>query len=342
MAVKTKIRVLVVDDSELFRQVISKSIEEDECIKVVATAVDAFDAKNKILEYKPDVMLCDIEMPKMNGIEFIRQLLPQYSLPVIVVSTISTAIFDALEVGAVDFVTKPDLSTSDTMENFKRQLISKVKTAVASKAMPRAKTSGVAGVVDIDFGDVSDKIIALGASTGGVEATTELLANLCPTLPGIVVVQHIPPVFSNIYAEKLNITTRFKCKEAQTGDVVSPGCVYIAPGDRHMTVKKIDGKYTIVLKEGEKVNGHCPSIDVLLESVATCAKDKAIGILLTGMGYDGAKGLSKMRRVGARTLAQDEATSVVFGIPKAAHSMGAVERLLALQNMPNYIYSLLR
>jgi len=335
-----RIRVLVVDDSIVFREVLSRGISSDPNIEVVATANDPFDARDKIIEFEPDVMTCDIEMPKMNGIEFIKRLMPQYPLPVIVVSTVSSAVFDAMNVGAVDFVTKPDVRLVKSVENFINEMINKVKIASTAKVLhlkTRDSSQKIIGNTNAD----ANKIIAIGASTGGTEAIYNVMKHLPKSIPGIVIVQHIPPDFSRMFAERLNTSTALEVKEARTGDYIEKGHVLVAPGDRHMRIKRVGNKYRVECFEGDKLNGHCPSVDVLFESVAEEAGSKAIGIILTGMGYDGAKGLLSMRRKGARTIGQDEGSSVVYGMPKVAFNIGAVEKQTSLDKIPKLIYSLL-
>lgn len=333
-----KIKVLIVDDSILFREVLLRGISSDPNIEVVATASDPFDARDKIIEYEPDVMTCDVEMPKMNGIEFIQRLMPQYPLPIIIVSSTSGTVFDAMDAGAVDFVSKPDLTSVNSVEYFINDLITKIK--VASNAKVQSHNSELASK-RIERTSISDKIklIAIGASTGGTEAIYSVLKKLSPDLPGIVIVQHIPPNFSRMFAERMNATTSLSVKEAKTGDYVEKGHVLIAPGDQHMIVKKLGDRLRVECIEGEKVNGHCPSVDVLFESVAKEVGKNAIGVILTGMGYDGAKGLMSMRRKGARTIGQDEKSCVVYGMPKVAYNIGAVEKQTPLENIPNVIYT---
>jgi two-component system chemotaxis response regulator CheB len=336
-----RIKVLIVDDSMLFREVMARGLSTDPYIEVVATAQDPFDARDKILKYEPDVMTCDVEMPKMNGIEFLRRLLPQYSLPVIVVSTISDSVFDAMKVGAVDFVVKPNINSAGTIEKFLSQLITKIK--IASVAQMRAGSQDTTKQSTIENIKTSlDKIIAIGASTGGTEAIFSILKCLPKVFPGIVITQHIPPIFSNMFAERINNQTALHCREAKNGDYVEQGTVLIAPGDQHMKVKRLGEKYKVEVFKGEKVNGHCPSVDVLFESVAKEAGHKAIGIILTGMGYDGAKGLLTMRRKGARTIGQDERSSVVYGMPKVAFNIGAVEKQAPLENIHQLLYLMLK
>lgn len=335
-----KIRVLVVDDSAVSRTILSRGLSADPAVEVVATASDPFDARDKILAYEPDVMTCDVEMPKMDGIEFVRRLIPQYPLPVIMVNGICDSVFDAMDAGAVDFVAKPELASAKNVEAFIHELTAKVKIAATAKisAVKHGKyTSGISANKNIS----ADAIIAIGASTGGTEAIYNLLRYLPDNIPGIVIVQHIPPVFSRMFAERLNNSTSLRVKEAQSGDYAESGQVLIAPGDRHMKIKRLGDRYRVECFEGDKVNGHCPSVDILFESVAKEAGSSAIGVILTGMGHDGAKGLLEMRRRGARTVGQDEQSSVVYGMPKAAFDLGAVEKQVSIDVMPKLLYSLL-
>ncbi|SMC97912.1 protein-glutamate methylesterase/protein-glutamine glutaminase [Sporomusa malonica] len=336
-----KIKVIVVDDSMLYREVLAKGLSADMDIEVVAKAVDPFDARDKIIQFRPDVMTLDVQMPKMNGIEFLRRLMPQYPLPVIVISSISEAVFDAVTVGAVDFVAKPDIQSPKGVENFINELIIKVKMAVYAKPAQLKSTGGSTPRLNNHGLPDSSKIIAIGASTGGTEAIYNILKQLPPNMPGIVIVQHIPPVFSRMYAERLNGSTAFQVKEARTGDTISPGEVLIAPGNEHMKIKRYSDGFRVKCYEGEKVSGHCPSIDELFSSVAQEAGANSVGVILTGMGFDGAKGLLAMRKQGARTIGQDAETSVVYGMPKVAYNIGAVEKQVALQNVPQVICSML-
>lgn len=342
MTAEKKIRVLVVDDSMVFREVLSRGISSDQNIEVVAKAMDPFDARDKIIECKPDVMICDVYMPRMDGIEFIRRLMPQYPLPVVVVSAVSSAVFDAMNAGAVDFVTKPDIQSVKSVEQFIDELISKIKIASRANMSRNKPQDKIQSVVRSGEFSEDDTIIAIGASTGGTEAIYSILKTFPVNIPGIVVVQHIPPVFSSMYAERLNKTTCLDVREAKTGDMVEKGHVLIAPGDRHMKIKRAGDKYMVECFSGDKVNGHCPSVDVLFESVAREAGNKAIGVILTGMGYDGAKGLLSMKRKGAITIGQDGQSSVVYGMPKVAFEIGAVENQVSLENIPQRIFTALR
>jgi two-component system chemotaxis response regulator CheB len=336
-----KIKVLVVDDSILFREVLLRGISSDPDIEVVATASDPYDARDKIIAYDPDVMTCDVEMPKMNGIEFIRRLMPQYPLPILVVSSAPGTVFEALRAGAVEFVAKPDLSSAVNVGGFINDLIAKIKIASKAKVQNYNQESNQNKIEGSKINN-SSKIIAIGASTGGTEAIYNVLKGLPKDSPGIVIVQHIPVNFSRMFAERLNGSVEMEVREAKTGDYVQKGLVLIAPGDKHMIIRRLGDRYKVECFQDEKVNGHCPSVDVLFESVAREAGNNAIGVILTGMGYDGAKGLMSMRRKGARTIGQDEKSSVVYGMPKVAYNIGAVEKQVSLDNVAASIYSMLK
>lgn len=336
-----KIKVLVIDDSLLFQQILKKGLGSDDQICVVDVASDPFEARDKILEHNPDVITCDIEMPRMDGIEFIRRLLPQYKVPVIVVSSISTRVFDAMESGAFDFMIKPNTSSVSNVQTFLMDLIRKIKGSKSAQLVDKWGAS-LNVIENKDESYTYHKLIAIGASTGGTEAICSVLAQLPTNIPGIVIVQHIPPVFSTMFAERLNNQTKFSVKEASNNDYLESGCVYLAPGDKHMSIKNINGKIKIQLNEGEKLNGHCPSVDVLFNSVAKEVGAHAVGIILTGMGYDGAKGLALMKRKGAMTIGQDEKSSVVYGMPKAAYEIGGVVKQASLDLIGHNIMKYLR
>lgn len=337
-----QIRVLVVEDSLVFRELLVRHLQSDPAIEVVATAKDPFEARDAIVQHRPDVMTLDIELPKMNGIEFLKKLMPQYPLPVVMLSSLSDKVFDALNAGAVDFVAKPTGASATQLEEFvKKELLVKIKVAYVARIGIRKK----APVVSLSqplVGNHKDNIIAIGASTGGTEAIAEVLKGFGTDVPGVVIVQHMPPGFTDMYARRLNDKCNVSVKEAQNGDQVLPGQVLIAPGgDAHMRLVKVNGNYQVAIKQGAKVNGHCPSVDVLFESVADVAGDKAIGIILTGMGGDGAKGLLAMRNAGAKTIGQDESTCVVYGMPKVAYDIGAVECQEKLADIAKKTYQLL-
>lgn len=334
------IKVLVVDDSAVFRNLLVQSLNADPNIQVVAQAEDAYEARDAILKFKPDVMTLDIEMPKMSGLEFLRKLMPQHPLPVIMISSLSDKVFDALDAGAVDFVNKPDnLNQTRLTRFFGQELAAKVKIASTAKLgrMKRAEAGPVLGRLSVG----KERVVAIGASTGGTEAIFEVVKKFKRDIPGVVIVQHMPPGFTKMYADRLNNQCEVAVKEAKTGDKVLPGQVLIAPGDRHMRLVKVAGTYQVECSGTDKVNGHCPSVDVLFNSVAKIAGKSAVGVILTGMGGDGAKGLLAMRNAGALTVGQDEATCVVYGMPKVAYDIGAVQHQVPLTAVTGKVYSLL-
>lgn len=338
-----QIRVLVVEDSLVFRELLVQNLNRDSEITVVATARDPYEARDAIVKYRPDVMTLDIELPRMNGIEFLRKLMPQYSLPVIVISALSDKVFDALNAGAVDFVAKPAVSERKQLEDFvARELPAKIKIA----SMAKLRNIRQRPVMQQPLSGLSEKnnlVVAIGASTGGTEAIATVLKEFGEDIPGVVIVQHMPEHFTEMYAERLNNQCRVHVKEAKTGDAVLPGHVLIAPGgNAHMELVKVNGVYQVICKQGPKVNGHCPSVDVLFQSVAKTAGSRAVGIILTGMGGDGAKGLLEMKRAGARTIGQDESTCIVYGMPRVAYELGAVEYQEKLQDVAKRTYQLLR
>ncbi|MCI8356299.1 MAG: chemotaxis response regulator protein-glutamate methylesterase [Lachnospiraceae bacterium] len=337
------IKVLIVEDSIVFRELLVQNLSRDPAIQVVATAKDPFEARDAILAHKPDVMTLDVELPRMSGIEFLRKLMPQYPLPVVVISSLSDKVFDALKAGAVDFVAKPAVSSRAQLEDFIRnELLVKIKIASTAKISNIKKTVMKQEEQSLSSVKGKDLIVAIGASTGGTEAIFDVVKEYGTDIPGIVIVQHMPPGFTEMYAKRLNDQCRVQVKEARTGDRVLPGHVVIAPGgDQHMHLVKVNGMYQVECRKGPKVNGHCPSVDVLFESVAKVAGRDAVGIILTGMGGDGAKGLLAMRKAGARTIGQDESTCVVYGMPKVAYDLGAVEYQEKLSDIPKRTYALL-
>lgn len=337
------IKVLIVEDSIVFRELLVQNLSRDPAIRVVGTARDPYEARDAILALKPDVMTLDVELPRMNGIEFLRKLIPQYPLPVVVISSLSDKVFDAMSAGAVDFVAKPVVSSRKQLEDFiKNELLVKIKIA-SSARIGNIKRNTMMGQEE-QYPSVKrgNLIVAIGASTGGTEATSALVRQYGTDIPGIVCVQHMPPGFTQMYAKRLNDECRIQVKEAETGDRVLPGHMLIAPGgDRHMQLVKVGTGYQVEIKAGPKVNGHCPSVDVLFDSVAKAAGADALGIILTGMGGDGAKGLLAMRKAGARTIGQDESTCVVYGMPKVAYDLGAVEYQEKLSDIAGRTYALL-
>ncbi len=345
-----KVRVLIVDDSALVRQILSSGLAMDPGIEVVGTASDPYMARDKIVELKPDVLTLDVEMPRMDGVEFLRRLMPQYPLPVVMVSSLTQRgkqiTIDALEAGAVDFVAKPTTDMARGLATMMLELRSKVKIASTANvshwkskrtALPKREPAPGSRAL----AESTDKVIAIGASTGGTEAIKKVITQFPATMPGVVIVQHMPAGFTKMFADRLNQLCAMEVKEAETGDRVMPGRILIAPGAQHMRVRRSGGIYQVLCEEGEKVSGHCPSVDVMMHSVAEHVGANAIGVMLTGMGADGANGMLAMRQAGARNIAQDEATSVVFGMPKVAFERGGAERLLPIEDMADEVIHLL-
>ena len=335
-----KIRVFVVDDSLLFRKVLIDNLSQNPNIEVVGYAIDAFDAERKIPVIKPDVVTVDVEMPRLNGIDFVKKLLPNYPVPVILVSSLNLNVFEALSAGAVDFVRKPDMSASNTASTFINTLISKIFIASRARIRVPGVPSPIVSQKPVGTGrpfslNAGNTVIAIGASTGGTEATLQVLKNLPPDTPGIVVTQHMPEGFTKMYADRLNHLCQMN--EAQTGDVVERGQVLIAPGDLQMKVIRSGSRYTVSCFSGEKVSGHRPSVDVLFQSVADAAGASSVGIIMTGMGRDGADGLLKMKKKGAFTIGQDAESCVVYGMPMVAYNIGAVTVQTACSNISNVL-----
>lgn len=330
-----KIRVMIVDDSIVARSMIMKGLSAHPKIEIVGYAINTMDAQNKFAKLNPDVMTMDVEMPGMSGIDFLKQFLPDHPVPVILVSTLDLKVFDALAVGAVDFVRKPE---PGGQEEFIKTLTQKVLIGATAKVRVRKAPVTPAvpekGVPAAGFQQAMDRvIIGLGASTGGTEATLEVIKRLPEDIPGMVVVQHMPPGFTKMYAERLNRLCRMEVREAQHGDEIHRGLVLIAPADYQARVVRIGNKYTLSCTPGEKVSGHRPSVDVLFRSMADAVQCKMVGIILTGMGQDGADGLLAMRRRGAYTIGQDEESSVVYGMPGVAKKIGAVVAQASCENI---------
>ena len=335
------IRVIVVDDSALIRKLLARILDQAPDIEVVDTATDPYDARDKIKRHDPDVLTLDVEMPKMDGITFLRNLMRLHPMPVVMVSSLTEAgaevTLEALELGAVDFVTKPGSDVAHALEAYADDLIQKIRTAsrirVQARSAPAARPSpaapsGSAG--GTRRFRTTDRIIALGASTGGTEALKEVLMGLPPDAPGIVITQHIPAGFSQAFAERMDRSTALRVKEAEDGDIVMPGHVFVAPGtDYHLRLDRDGARYVCRLDAQGPVNRHRPSVDVLFESAAQSAGANTVAALLTGMGDDGARGLLALREAGAHTIAQDEATSLVWGMPGEA-----VQRDAAVQVLP--------
>jgi two-component system chemotaxis response regulator CheB len=328
-----KIRVLIVDDSAIVRKILSEALGGEPDLEVVGTAPDPYVARDQILALHPDVLTLDIEMPRMDGLTFLRKLMHFHPLPAVVISSVAQAscqtALQALALGAVEVLAKPGGPFS--VGELRQTLAAKIRAAAAAKvgphALPPAKTLSAASLP-------GGTVIAIGASTGGTEAIAAILAVMPRSSPAIVIAQHIPPVFSRAFANRLNETCAMEVKEAVDGDALAAGLALVAPGDEHMLLRKTGGRYWVQVKTGPRICYQRPSVDVLFQSVADAAGRDAIGILLTGMGSDGAQGLLKVRQAGARTIAQDEATCVVFGMPREAVRLGAAEQVLPLLKIP--------
>lgn len=374
-----KIRVLIVDDSLFFRTSLERMLKKDPEIEIVGMAYDAADAMQKIQQLRPNVVTLDVEMPRMNGIEFLGKLLPVYSVPVVVVSSAPVRVFDALSAGAVDFVRKPELKSPSDFAAFAADLAEKIKVASMARVHLKKAVSAAAGntartpaparsqalaplaplaasaaasaataaaalrspMASAVSAAKKDTLIAIGASTGGTEATIAVVKNLPASTPGIVIVQHMPPVFTNMYAQRLNRICNMSAIEATDMMRVEQGKIIVAAGDYQLRVMRDAQGYYVTVRPGEKVSGHCPSVDVMFESVASAAGARAIGVLLTGMGQDGANGLLKMRRAGAYTIGQDQESCVVYGMPAVAFEIGAVQKQLPVDQITGDIITYL-
>ncbi|HEX8949100.1 MAG TPA: chemotaxis response regulator protein-glutamate methylesterase [Dissulfurispiraceae bacterium] len=341
-----KTKVMIVDDSAVIRHLLTEILSRTDDLEVAGTAQDPVFALGKIKKIKPDVITLDVEMPRMDGLTFLEELMRTDPIPVVMVSALTQkgceTTLRALEMGAVDFVEKPVIDISKGVIELGEEIVGKVRAAARARlrtgrrgagTQPTGRTSPGSPPFALDPRRMSttDRIIAIGASTGGTEAITEVVSALPESTPGIVIVQHMPPVFTRSFAERLNSLSRMDVKEARAGDRVLRGAVLIAPGNRHMTIRRNGAMYYADLSDGPMVHFVRPSADVLFHSVARCAGKNAIGVILTGMGEDGAKGLRKMKEEGAFTIAQNEATSVVFGMPRKAIEMQAADRVLALE-----------
>lgn len=337
------INALIVDDSMLFRQVLSKLIEEDEAIHVIATAGDAYEARDKIVELRPNVLTLDIEMPKMDGIKFLKKLIPQYPVPIIVVTSLPISAFDALDAGAVDYVKKPLIKCPQDLKDFSLELREKIKIASKSKVIvPEKVNEAETAKTFSSIKKSKTEIIAIGASTGGPEALVKVIKDLPEDTPPVVITQHMPAKFTDMFAQRLNKLSKMEVHEAKDGERLKTGLAVVAAGEHHMRVCKDSNGYYISSLPGEKVSGHCPSVDVLFESVAEVAKEKAIGVIMTGMGSDGAKGLYSMKKAGAFTIGQDMESCVVYGMPKVAFNIGAVLEQCSLDKISDLIYKQLQ
>jgi two-component system chemotaxis response regulator CheB len=345
--VSVNIRVLIVDDSAFTRQVLKSLLETDPAIDVVGVAADPVIAWDKIRRLQPDVLTLDVEMPQENGLSFLERLMREHPLPVVMVSSLTadgcSTTLTALELGAVDFVTKPQSDVRTRLPEIAHEIIEKIRAAAVAHVRRPASPSPLRSALlprPKPLGTAPSCVIAIGASTGGTEAIREILMELPADCPGIVIVQHMPPKFTRAFAERLDSLCRLRVKEAEQGDSVLDGQALIAPGGFHLRITRDGQNYAVRLSHEAPVNRHRPSVDLLFASCAEEAPRNAIGVLLTGMGEDGTQGLLEMRKAGARTLAQDEASCVVFGMPKVAIDRGAVEQVLPLRHLAGAVLAL--
>lgn len=336
------IRVLTVDDSILFRTVIKNEFAKYDDIQIIDTAANAVEADEKIMRLNPDVVTMDVEMPGMNGIDFIKSFLPKKRVPFIVITSSPTRAFDAISAGAVEFMKKPLVHNSADMNAFCSRLASVIRFSAKANVRSAPARPISSPALSLSASASPNKIIALGASTGGTEALIEVVKRLPKNSPPVVIVQHMPAGFTKMYAERLDRICQMDAKEAENGDRLRPGLIILGAGEYHLRLAKDARGYYVTSKPGEKVSGHCPSVDVLFESVAEVAGNHAVGAILTGMGADGAEGLLKMRKAGAYTIGQNEATCVVYGMPGVAFKIGAVMKQLPLEKIAEEIISKVR
>lgn len=338
-----KIRVLIVDDSAIVRKLFTEELSRDPLIEVVGRAPDPFIARDKIVQLEPDVVTLDIEMPRMDGITFLRRLMRHHPLPVVIVSSLTPEggelAMEALEAGAVDVVCKP--RDPSGLGDMGQLLIDKIRAAAQAVVLRYSFDTCHHSGCSISLVRSTDRIIAIGASTGGTQAIQKLLLAMPSNAPGILIVQHMPQLFTRSFADRLNALCAMEVKEAEDGDPVRVGRVLIAPGNRHMLLERSEGRFHVRLKDGPAVCRQRPSVEVLFKSVARCAGANAIGVILTGMGNDGAEGLRLMKQSGASTIAQDFKSCVVYGMPRAAVELGGVDHVVALDDIPDRILGLL-
>ena len=341
-----KTKVLIVDDSAVVRDLLTLILSKDAGIEVVGTAPDPYIARDKILKFNPHVMTLDVEMPRMDGITFLGKLMSHYPLPVVIVSSLTqrgaATTIEAMEAGAIDVIAKPRIDVKRGFEKISMEIIEKVKAAASANVKKKSAAAKVATAKPRPLRsralvESTNKIVAIGASTGGTEAIKEVLVRMPADTPGTVVVQHMPEKFTKSFADRLNTLCTMQVREARDGDGVIPGTVLIAPGSYHMCLKRSGARYYVKLNRNPPVCHQRPSVDVLFDSVATYAGANAVGVILTGMGADGASGLLKMKEAGAKTIAQNEESSVVFGMPKEAIKVGAVDKIVTLLDVPGKI-----
>jgi two-component system chemotaxis response regulator CheB len=346
----SKIRVLIVDDSAVVRQTLREVLQSDPEIEVIATAGDPFVAADRIAEQVPDVITLDIEMPRMDGLTFLKKLMSQHPIPVVICSSLAEegaqSTFRALEYGAVEIVTKPRLGAKQFLEDSRISICEAVKAAANARLLALKPSHTVEAKLTAEvilspathaMAETTEKVVVIGASTGGTEALKTVLEALPADTPGIVIVQHMPELFTRAFANRLDGLCNITVKEAETNDTVIRGRALIAPGNHHLLLKRSGARYYVEVKDGPLVCRHRPSVDVLFRSAARYAGQNVVGVIMTGMGDDGARGMLEMRQAGAMTIAQDEATCVVFGMPKEAIKLNCVDKIVSLQAMAGTI-----
>ncbi|MDR1314559.1 MAG: chemotaxis response regulator protein-glutamate methylesterase [Deltaproteobacteria bacterium] len=336
------VKVLIVDDSAIVRKIFTEQLTQAKDIQVVGAAPDPYVARDMIVKFNPDVITLDIEMPRMDGITFLKKIMAHRPLPVIIVSSLtpkgSAMALEALESGAVEVLAKP--GGSFTVGEMGAQLADKIRAASHARVMKRQASGGPMASARRAITETTNKVVAIGSSTGGTEALKEILTRLPPDTPGIVVAQHMPPNFTKSFADRMNDICRINVREGAQNDSVLPGTCLIAPGNFHMLLRRSGARYYVEVKTGPMVHHQRPAVDPLFKSVAKYAGANAVGVVLTGMGSDGADGIKIMKEAGAKTLAQDEASCVVFGMPKEAIKTGCVDKVVSLRNMPQAILDL--
>lgn len=354
----SKIKVLIVDDSALVRQTLADLINSDPELEAIGTASDPYGAVEKIAKEKPDVITLDVEMPKMDGLTFLEKIMNQHPIPVVICSSLATegseVVLKALELGAIEIIQKPKLGVKTFLEESRIRILDAIKAAAKSnlkkhrsllnlKVEPKLSADVIIEKPKkYDFIETTDKVIVIGASTGGTEAIRVLLEAMPVDCPGIAIVQHMPENFTKAFAKRLNELCSIEVKEAENGDALIVGRALIAPGNKHMLLKRSGAKYYVEIKDGPLVSRHRPSVDVLFRSAARYAGKNAYGVILTGMGDDGAKGLLEMKEAGAFTIAQSEESCVVFGMPKEAIKLGAVDKVLDLRSIASYLMTTIK
>ncbi len=339
---REKLRVLIVDSSIIYANLLVEALKTDNSIEIIGVASDAYEARDKIVLLRAELMIMDPDLPRMDGVSFLKRLMPQYPIPVIIITSKSKdKILDVLDAGALDFIEKPSIPNQTS---FIVELSIKIKIASGANLShwksKREELSFIKKRIDESLSS-SGKVIVLGASTGGTEAIKKIVPLFPTNMPPVVIVQHMPPGFTEMFASSLNRISYMEVKEAVSGDTLIPGKVYIAPGDLHMSLVRNGNIIQIICKSGERVSGHRPSVDVLMSSAATVLGKNAIGIMLTGMGSDGAKGMLEMKKKGAYNIAQDEESSVVYGMPKVAAELGGVDIILPLNEIAPFVIQLL-